>query len=226
MTLQTVSADTWRKKAKRVAGSRGPRFLRKCLQIERIYADDTAYYEDTDSYDEFTMSALYGSCKVAISGKLRKWAKRNPGIDPADFESAMSEAVWDVVKRYDPANTEFYLYETVLIALDRSCIDTVRSNTGYRRKSAVTSIVPLESVLAVASDTDMAEMICDRLFIEQMIDDNSLSDDDKRLLRLLYSDVSLSHNDIAVICGMNNGMAVKRQLKQIATKLTVYKEYI
>ncbi|MGG0275712.1 hypothetical protein [Bacillus rhizoplanae] len=200
---------------------RRPNKVDYILQIEKLW--ERYAFERTEE----ALSKLVGSLKFTIEAKAgafgNKW--RNKRIDSADFESRFYIELWRMCEndKYTQYG-RYYFYETFLLAIKRRTIDVIRefANDNQRAFEGSTVSLKQETQHFLASETDIENEVGNRQLVAQILDDASLTEQEREVLSAIYEDPDASYLKVAKAVGLTHHQQVKRILERISKKLAQY----
>jgi hypothetical protein len=175
---------------------------------------------------EQTQQRLLKALEFTIKQKAEAWGYRwkNKRLSIADFESVFYEEAMKLCEKYYQYN-DFYFYETFLLALERRGLDVARKVQKGQNKFE-SEVFPLkdETVEFIPNDVDIESDVLNHVLVEQILNDQVLTAQERYLLYLIYNNVDASYSEIAKKAGFNHHEQVRRMLKRISNKLK--KSYI
>lgn len=205
---------------------RNPQKAEYILKVERVWEKYAlAFGREQRAH---LLDSLLREFQFVIQKKAkamaRKWGSKK--IPEADFEHAFWITAWQLCEERYNHYTEFYLYETLLLALERKGMDIIRKHTKTKKRALNTASVRLHEKAAYLfpSDEDIEKQVTDRMLVEQILSDEVLTSDERLLLETIYQNPDLSYRAISREIGTHHEQ-VKRNLERIRRKLQHYKYY-
>ncbi|MCH6264617.1 hypothetical protein [Neobacillus citreus] len=201
-----------------------PSMIDYVLQIEKLW-ERYALAFDTQEKEKAQHKLL-----KQLSFKLKKKARaagahwNNSRISAADFESIFFEAAWKLCDKYNHYG-DFYFYETFLLALKRRGIDLVRSRTRTKQGTFELKVRRLREEAAdylPDKQTDVEGRTLDSLLVTQILNDETLTERERRLLRAKYENPDASKAELAQAVVLKHHYEVTRILDKVRTKLAAY----
>ncbi|HFU7057689.1 TPA: hypothetical protein ACGN81_004772 [Bacillus cereus] len=200
---------------------RRPNKVNYILQIEKLW--ERYAFERTDE----ALSKLVGALKFTIGKKAEMYEKkwRNKRIGSADFESKFYIELWRICEndKYTQYGT-YYFYETFLLAIKRKAIDVVREFANHRQRAFEGGAVSLkqETQHFLASDTDIESEVENRHLVMQVLEDTTLTAQEREVLCAIYDAPDASYSKVAKMVGLTHHQQIKRILERISKKLAQY----
>jgi RNA polymerase sigma factor (sigma-70 family) len=158
-----------------------------------------------------------------IHGAAKRWARswQNKRIPFEDFLSVFYEKAWEVIQDYTWA-TDFYLYETISEAINKRGKDLVRQATRTDRRKAFHEAYSLKEGFEdfYPDPVNVAQLVTDRLYKEQVLQDPELTDRERRVLLEVYK--GGSQREIAGKLGKDR-KTVSRTMDHLRHKLDSYR---
>lgn len=193
-------------------------------KIDRVYKtyhfSKARFIENVESVWAWTegeeFDGLYRILKKTLEGKSRMWERkyRNAGITFDEFHSVMLAKAWELSLSYNPQDTDFLYYEILLPSLHNAVIDFLRREKRYRRCN-VSNGQDVDSVMP-----DIADSVVDRLTVQQLLQDNVLTVEERILLCAMYD----SDGRIGTVYRQlgYSRMQYRRMIQKIRRKVTDY----
>jgi hypothetical protein len=175
---------------------------------------------------EQTQQRLLKALEFTIKQKAKAWGNRweNKRLSTADFESVFYEETMKLCEKYHQYN-DFYFYETFLLALQRRGLDVARQvQKGQKKFESEVFSLKDETAEFISNDVDIESDVLNRVLVEQILNDPSLTAQERYLLHLIYINADASYSEIAKKAGFNHHEQVRRTLNCISNKLK--KSYI
>ncbi|MTI84277.1 MAG: hypothetical protein FH756_10300 [Firmicutes bacterium] len=196
-------------------------------KVNLILSIEKAYDVWNDEETEDNMNKLLRRFEWCV----RKWAKHywinwsKWWFTKEDFESYFWEETQKVIEFYS-CNSKFYLYEQVDKKLYGRGYDFIRMNLGtkqgYFEREA--SRFPDGFEDKYPSDFNPEKQVTDKLLIDQMIEEPSLTAKERKLLAILYENPDASNSELAELMGFNHREQVRRARFSIKKKLETFRE--
>jgi hypothetical protein len=192
-------------------------------KLNFIYAleekwDEYLYYGEED------FTPLYNILQKRVERIAKNRAKywKNKRISHHDFESAYWEEIWRIVKDYDGLG-EFYLYETILLAINRRSHDVTRNATVKGNNRINHLAESLNEQIHFIPTVNIENEITTKILVEQIISDASLSDSERNLLKTIYEYPEAKTNQqLAALLGLPHRETIRRMLKRVQEKVLKY----
>ncbi|WP_028400507.1 sigma-70 family RNA polymerase sigma factor [Ectobacillus panaciterrae] len=205
---------------------RNPEKAEYILKVEKMWETFALAFDREDR--EQRLEKLLIEFGFTIQTKAEALANRwnNKKIPVADFEHEFWITAWLLCEENYNHYTEFYLYETLLLALERKSVDVVRKYTNVKRQAVNTDSLPLltEADNLYPSDEDIEKQATDRILVQQLLSDETLTAQERGILETMYEHSDSSYRKIGEELGLHHEQ-VKRNLERIRRKLRHY-EYI
>jgi len=196
---------------------------RRPYSADDILAFEKMWEEYSTNQTELAYEKLHVELSATIKANSRILGSRwnNKRISSADFESKLFEEFWKLCKTYTP-NPKYYFVETFGQVLNKRKVDVIRAFTTNQREFE-NSMVSLEKEEQnghdIASDVDIENDFLSKELIDQVLNDPSLTQQEKQLLQTIYDNPDSSYREIAVLVGLNHHQQVTRSLRKIKSKL-------
>jgi hypothetical protein len=148
----------------------------------------------------------------------RGWKNRR--LCREDFEEVMLYAAVEVLYGYSWAS-DYYLYETIKLAIQREAIDVTRT-VENRCNEIWANALPLSDgfdMFYPDKRVDVVKHVTDRLTVEEMLNHWCLTEAERQLLRVVYENHDASLRELADLSGVKHKMEVSRTLQKIRGKL-------
>ncbi|AUO12327.1 hypothetical protein [Priestia megaterium] len=160
------------------------------------------------------------SYKIKVIAKYweKNWKKKR--LSALEFESAFYEAAFKLCDEYE-WSSEFYFYETLLVVFKRRATDLTR-RVKTRRGQFESSILPLieQSAEFLPNDVDIELEVLNRDLVFQILNDEALTIQEKKLLQEIYNNPDASYKDWAEAIGLKHHQQVIRMLQRIKRKIS------
>lgn len=199
---------------------RKPSIVKYVLEVEKLWEEYA--FDPTEE----NMNRILKKCKFMISKKASfletQWG--NNGLKKSDFESVFYETAWVVCQQYTHYQ-EFYLYETIHLALKRKSIDVTRylmTKQGAFNKDVLSLDKLKEDAGDIIQDysIDVEQEVINNDTVNKILNDSSLTVEEKRLLQVIHSNPDSSNRDIALLAGLKHHTEVTRSLEKIKSKFS------
>ncbi|MCY8938085.1 hypothetical protein [Peribacillus frigoritolerans] len=195
---------------------RQPNKISYILQIEKLW-ESYALNRTDESRDK-----LLNSLKFCIHQKAEAWERKwkNKRLYKEDFQTIFYETAWKLCDDYSHYQ-EFYFYETLCLAFKRRGIDLTRKLRTKQGRFEVNALPLLEETSQYLPDkrVDIENDVLNRDLIERVLTDESLTEQERGLLQVIYDNPDSSNRDIAILAGLNHHHQVTRSLTKIKGKL-------
>jgi hypothetical protein len=217
--LTTRLSYKWQHLESRITAWYKPSKAHFILKVE----DDWSYecYDDPSEYDETTFVRLYKTLHQTIDAKAKKYERRfgRNGYTYDDFASVMWEKARLLARDHHRSKGDYALYETLLVSLDNAVRDYLRKEKRYRER--VQRYIELEKSKR-QSEPDVADTVVDLMVVQQILSDQRLSDEERKLLQTIYENPDDKPAEIARKMGFQYRVEYDRMLKRIRRKLVDY----
>ncbi|MDU9695561.1 hypothetical protein O0Q50_30630 [Priestia aryabhattai] len=186
------------------------------LNIEKLW-EDYAF-----NRTEKLMNRLLKALRFTIQLKSEYWGNRwrNKRLSASDFESIFYEVAFKLCDKYEWFSN-FYFYETLLLIFERRATDLTRK-IETRRGRFEASIVPLtnEADEFLPNTVDVETEVLNRDLVNQIINHETLTVQEKKLLQEIYNNPDASYKDWAEAIGLKHHQQVIRMLQRIKRKIS------
>lgn len=180
----------------------------------------------TDYFTDLYL-ALQLTIKAVADSYGRRWA--NKRLSSHDFESVFWLETYKLFKKYteEGLNPDFVFFETLKLMLERRATDVIRKATKTKKGAIQHDIDSLgESFEQTFPDTvDTEKEVTDRIFVDMLIADETLTDDERQLLEIIYVNPGATLRELAEQTEFNHPEKVKRAMNRIRKKIAKYKEF-
>lgn len=194
------------------------------LQIEKLLTD---YRYSTYSMDRIVekqnklFTALDFTVKKKADTYYRYWKAK--GIDRDSFLSSFYDTTWKLSNSYEWYG-DFYFYETLLLAINRTALNVIKSHTRTNKRQVNNNLYQLDNATNTAVIDDMEGDILVRVLIGQLLDDPLFTDKEKQLFIARYNNPNASQLELARILGYSHHEPIRRLLANFKNKFK--KNYI
>lgn len=190
------------------------------LQVEKLWEN----YALTRS--EIAQDKLLKHLTEILRNKARAWGRRwnNCKLSAADFESVFFEEAWKLSDSYIHYG-DFYFYETLILALERRAIDVVRKQTRTKRGTFEVEIRRLKEETAdylADININVEGNVIDRCVVTQMLNDDTLTEQEQQLLLAKYEYPNASMIELARGVRLKHHEEVRRTFNRISKKMSHY----
>jgi hypothetical protein len=211
--------EFWERKERRIVATRKPQTVNLIKAVEQAYED------------ELPDDACEKICRMMrnqVTSKKNHWSKqaRNGGIRlyPDDFEAVFWEAVQTTILE-DYSGGDFWLYENILKKIDSRALDKIRwAKRKCRKHDYMADSLDAITDMPDPRTSNIEDDVCNRDLIQQMMLEQSLNDNERRLLRYLYDEPDASLRQIASDLELGHKETARRMLHRLRQKLTKYNE--
>jgi DNA-directed RNA polymerase specialized sigma24 family protein len=215
-----ISISAKKKKGLTRRFAQRPRMIHLVRQIEKSWEK----YAFTHSQE--SQKKLIELLENTIKSMARWWGIRwnNCKLSAADFESIFFFEAWKLCDDYNHY-TEFYFYETLLLILNRRAIDLVRKNTKTKQGAFELAVRPLKEEAEdyiPDKSVDVENQVTDRIIVAQILNDSTLTDKERELLKAKYLNPDASMAELASHVGLKHHEEVRRLFKRIRLKTAHY----
>lgn len=159
------------------------------------------------------------SCKIKMIAKYweKNWKKKR--LSALEFESAFYEAAFKLCDEYE-WSSDFYFYETLLVIFKCRATDLTRK-VKTKRGHFESSILPLmeQSAEFLPNNVDIEKEVLNRDLVIQILNDKTLTTQEKKLLQEIYNNPDASYKDWAEAIGLKHHQQVIRMLQRIKRKI-------
>ncbi|PEM14470.1 sigma-70 family RNA polymerase sigma factor [Bacillus wiedmannii] len=202
---------------------RNPQKAEYILRIEKLWEEFAM--EFNQEAREQRLEKLLEELRFTIQTKAEALAKKwiNKKISAEDLEHEFWITAWTLcIEKYNHYQ-DFYLYETLLLALERKSIDVIRKYTKTKKQAINADSLPLLSKAnnLYPSDEDIEKQATDRILVQQILRDELVSVQEQKILEIIYENPNLSYRKISDILGIHMEQ-VRRTLGRIKRKLRSY----
>jgi hypothetical protein len=210
-------------KYNRLKKSHTPRKANMILAFENFFELNDCYY---DTHEDFTLfyNWLKNTVNSWVNRFCRNWSKWR--LSRPDFESVFWEEAWIVVNEYSFWDTNYYLYETLELSFKRRGLDVVRKATKTKQGKLEHGAGRLpewfDEVYPGTKNTE--KDVLNRLLVDQIMNEPSLSPQERRLLQVLCENYDASYEELAKIMGLRHRTRAWRLMQSIRNKLEKYRE--
>ncbi|HFJ9408619.1 TPA: hypothetical protein ACLBZV_001428 [Bacillus cereus] len=190
----------------------------ECLLIDYRYACYGFDKEIEEQALHHLLQALDYSIKKNSTWLECNW--KSKGLSQADFESVFYEEAWKLCDTYD-WYSDFYFYETFLVAIKNRGINITRKLI-TKKGEFERNVLPLKEESAeFIADTrvDIETKVINGDLVERILNDSSLTEQERILLQAIYNNPDTSYRKLAVAVGLNHHEQVTRLLSRIRRKL-------
>lgn len=196
------------------------------LQIEKLW--ERYALELNDHEKEKALHNLLKQLSFVLKGKARaagaQW--NNSRLSAADFESIFFEAAWKLCDEYNHYS-DFYFYETFLLALKRRSIDLTRHRTQTKQGAFELEARPLKEEAAdylPDKKTDVEGDTINKFLVAQILNDAELTEQERTLLRAKYENPNAANSELARAAGIKHPYEVTRIFNKVRVKLAAYND--
>ncbi|MDQ1913281.1 hypothetical protein RAC89_23065 [Paenibacillus sp. GD4] len=187
------------------------------------------------AYEDGDLSLMYDLLKNEIRSKAEYYERRysSKRISRHDFESAFIAELGRLGSR-ELTNREFTVYEALQRGYTARAIDVVRAETGRRGNKIVSGQKAFESDLlpyneitekSLRQGRSLEDEATDRDLIDAMLNEKTLTGDERKLFMALVNDPDASLRELAMVCGFSDHKKTKRTLDGLRGKLVKYNPY-
>ncbi|MFV1010687.1 hypothetical protein [Bacillus cereus] len=197
-------------------------FILKIEQLVTEYLYSLYDSSMTASDIEMKQNTLLKSLEFTINRKAEAWGHKwgSKRLSKSDFKSVFYEAVLRLLDTYTWYQT-FYFYEELCLKLDNRGLDIVKKSRTKQGKFDV-NVLPLKDETAeFIADTrvDIETDVINNDLVERILNDSSLTEQERMLLQAIYYNPDASYRKLAEIVGLNHHEQVTRSLSKIKKKL-------
>ncbi len=142
-----------------------------------------------------------------------------------DFEELFWGVVWDVIESYD-WRKDFYLLETLELAFKSRALDKIRWAKRHKRAHEYTAAQLPENVgrdIRFADKQDIENEVVNRLTVEEMFEEQSLTEKERSLLAFLYDKPDATLDEMASSLAISHKEMARRVLLGLRKKLSQYR---
>jgi hypothetical protein len=201
-----------------------PSMIDYVLQIEKLWE---RYALALNAYEkEKAQHNLLKQLSFVLKGKAKaagaQW--NNSRLSAADFESIFFEEAWKLCDTYNHYS-DFYFYETFLLRLKRRGIDLVRQRTKTKQGAFELKVRRLKEEAAnylPDKQIDVEGDTLNRLVVTQILNDKTLTEQERRLLRAKYENPNATNTELAREAGLKHHYDVTRIFEKVRAKLAAY----
>ncbi|MFB7140953.1 hypothetical protein ACFCYN_14975 [Gottfriedia sp. NPDC056225] len=187
--------------------------------VERIY--------DNELPDD----ACNRICKIfnsTVIASARRWSHnaQSSGIRlyVDDFEEVFWKAVLDMIWYDYDSRSDFWLYEHIMKKMRSNALDLIKWAKRDKRVNDYTAASIEEMQIADQQTSSIENNVTDTLLVQQIMNDPSLSENERVLLRFLYDKPEATLRDISKELGLGHPQKASRLLEKVQKKLTKYRE--
>lgn len=202
------------------------RFKQRPSKIEYVLQIESLWEEYAIKRSEHAQEKLLKQLSYTMKQKAKAWGYHwnNSKLSAADFESVFFEEAWKLCDKYNHYG-DFYFYETLLLVLKRRAIDVIRKQTKTRKGAFEVEIGMLKEEAAdyLADERiDVEGSVLDSLLITQILNDDTLTIKERRLLQVKFELPNVSMTELAKKARLNHHEEVRRSLNKIGKKVAHY----
>lgn len=172
--------------------------------------------------DENLMNDLLKTLSYKIEMVAKYWGKnwRDKRLSSSDFESVFYEAAFKLCDEYE-WSSEFYFYETLLLIFERRAIDLTRKFKTQRGRFEADILSLKEETVETSADTvDVEKEVLNRNVVTQVLTDEALTIQEKKLLQEIYKNPDGSYKEWAEAIGLKHHQQIIRMLQKVKRKVS------
>jgi DNA-binding CsgD family transcriptional regulator len=187
--------------------------------IERLYED------------EYPDDACHRICKIlhsTVRASARRWSRnaQSSGIRlyADDFEEVFWKAILDMIWYDYHSGSDFWLYEHIMKKMHSNALDLIKWAKRDKRIHDYTAI-SIDEQLQIADQrtSNLENNVIDTVLIQQMMNDPSLNERERELLRYLYDYPEATLRNIADKLDLGHPQTASRLLEKVQKKLEKYR---
>lgn len=184
-----------------------------------------------DAYNHAVLTDEYDALYDELLKVIKFWSEYyyctcyNLRLDYGDFFEVMINAAVDTTNKYS-SNSDFSLFQTLQLVLKNRGIDLIRKAKANKRaiwhKAAR---LPDNFDTTYADDFNLENAVVQKILLEKIFKDPSLTEEERKLLKLMYDDPNITLDELANRMEWGYREKVRRTLKRIRMKLQKYNPY-
>lgn len=128
----------------------------------------------------------------------------------------MWEAAWEVADKYD-WRSEYFIYETILLAGTRRSTDLTKGK--QRRFEGTARAMPPKQRYQADPAVNVEEQVVNKITVQEILNDVTLSDDERALLWAKYKDCDATLRELAVVLRKKHPQEIQRLFGRVRNKL-------
>ena len=121
---------------------------------------------------------------------------------------------------YVDAGSDIYFYVAINKKLRDRGTDVLRAKLGTKQGHFEHNLQRLPDHDIVDQTADVEKVVTDKMIVHQIINNQTLTDDEKRFLKVLYLNAGASFQELADLRGLKHRETARRMLLKIQKKLT------
>lgn len=228
VTLEETPEEFGQRLRRRLYRRYSPKKVAFIEHIESVYLKFEAREIDQNEF----LAEIKPTIDFYAEMYVRKWSKWR--VSRHDFESIFWEHAVRTIQKYRRTeNDDFFLLEHLERTFKSRAIDLVRKVTQTKQgrfEHGIASLDSDEKYRYIASEVDVEKEVTDRMIVEDMLSDKSLTTEEQTLLALMYEEPDASDRQLAELMSkdfpkIKYNVQISRMKDSIRRKLSQYNPF-